>query len=53
MKKVGNPGYGKVGVVVARGDDQYKTALSKWLRIRYIDGTGYEWIQKPGVELIT
>ena len=53
VKKVDQPGYGKVGVVIAEGTDQYQTILANWVRIRYIDGTGYEWIQKHGVKLIT
>jgi len=53
VKKVGHPGYGKPATVIATGDDEHQTILANWVRVRYNDGTGYEWIQKHGIELIT
>ena len=53
MKKVVDPGSGKLAMVIAKGADQNQTTLANWIRVQYIDGTGYEWIQKRGIELIT
>ena len=52
VKKTGSPGHGRVAVVVAQGTDQNQAILSNWVRVRYVDGTGYEWIQKSGIELV-
>jgi|TARA_Y100000034_G_scaffold135773_1_gene209055 hypothetical protein len=53
VKKVVDPGSGKLAMVIAKGADQNQTTLANWIRVQYIDGTGYEWIQKRGIELIT
>ena len=53
IKKAANPGSGSRGLVVAEGANQNQTILANWIRVRYVDGGGYEWIQKHGVELIT
>ena len=53
VKKTIGPGDGKIGIVIAEGADARQTILANWIRIQYIDGTGYEWIQKRGIELIT
>ena len=53
IKKVVNPGRGKIGIVVSTGADKRQTILKEWVRVKYKDGGGYEWIQKRGLELIT
>jgi len=53
IKKIANPGRGKIGIVVERGSDEHQTILKEWVRVKYEDDGGYEWIQKRGLELIT
>ena len=53
IKKVAAPGAGKLAVVIAEGGTPNQSILANWIRVQYIDGTGYEWIQKHGVKLIT
>jgi len=53
IKRTVSPGRGKVGIVVALGADEHQAILSNWVRVRYVADSGYEWIQKSGVELIT
>ena len=53
IKRTAGPGRGKVGIVVALGANEYQAILSNWVRVRYVADSGYEWIQKSGVELIT
>ena len=51
IKKVGAPRRGQLGIVVAEGADETQTILANWVRIQYTEDGGYEWIQKPGIEL--
>ncbi len=53
VKKVIDPGSGKLAIVIAEGADKNQSILANWIRVQYIDGSGYEWIQKHGVKLIT
>ena len=53
IKRTMGSSRGKVGIVVALGGNEHQTILSNWVRVRYIADSGYEWIQKSGVELIT
>ena len=53
VKRCSPPGRGKVGIVVAQGADEHQAILYNWVRIRYIADSGYEWVQKSGIELIT
>jgi len=51
IKKVAGHRRGQLGTVVAEGADETQTILVNWLRIQYTKDGGYEWIQKPGIEL--
>ena len=53
IKKLAHPGLGKIAIVVAEGAYQNQTILANWVRVQYVDGSGYEWIQKGGIELIS
>ena len=53
VKKMYGHLQGQLGLVVAEGADEYQTVLASWIRIRYLNSGGYEWIKKHGVELIT
>ena len=53
VKKMYGHLQGQRGLVVAEGADEYQTVLASWIRIRYLNSGGYEWIKKHGVELIT
>ena len=52
IKRTAGPACGKVGIVVALGANEHQAILSNWVRVRYVADSGYEWIQKSGVELI-
>lgn len=47
------PGRGKVGIVVAQGADEHQAILYNWVRVQYVVDSGYEWVQKSVIELIT
>jgi hypothetical protein len=53
VKKTTQPGSGLVAIVVAQGSDQNQTILSNWVRVQYVLSSGYEWIQKSAIELIS
>jgi MOSC domain-containing protein YiiM len=53
VKKTTQPGAGWVAIVVAQGNDQNQTILSNWVRVQYVLSSGYEWIQKSAIELIS
>ena len=50
VKKTSGHLQGEAGLVVAMGADEYQTVLADWIRIRYLNSGGYEWIKKHGVE---
>ena len=52
VKKTSGPGLDKTGSVVALGSSDAHAILTNWVRLRYTDGSGYEWIQKSSLQLI-
>ena len=51
VKKTTGPAKGKLAIVVDVGHRDTDALLSNWVRIRYVEDAGYEWIQKSAVEL--
>jgi len=46
-------GRNRLATVVDVGYRDTDALLSEWVRIRYVENEGYEWIKKGGIELIS
>ena len=53
IKKAQGPATDRVALVVKLGADNKQAILANWVRVRYVDNGGYEWIQKHGIKLMT
>lgn len=46
-------GRNRLATVVDLAHRETDELLSEWVRIRYVENKGYEWIKKGGIELIS